>query len=139
MSANRIPKKPDRCERGGIYICNLPTQTVTERTDGKVHHRDGIELHGPRPCVVISSGAFKCGQGRGLIVAPTTDGAEYNVATFEQVPHTWVRVISKGEARYVQIEQLRYIDRSRCKAKTGELIECDMKLVESKLRQLLFQ
>jgi len=138
MSTNRIPNKPDRFDRGGIYICDLPTQTVTERTDGKVHHRDGIEVHGPHPCVVISSDEFNCGQGRGLIVVPTRDGEELNAATFEHVPNAWVRVISRGEALYVQVEQLRCIDRSRCKVKTGELIECDLKMIEAKLKQLIF-
>ena len=106
MSSKQIPSKPDSYKRGGIYICNLPMQTVTERTDGRVHHRDGIELQGPHPCVVISADDFNDGQARGLILVPTMDGGVSVAKYKEVVPETWVRVITKGEARYVQVEQL---------------------------------
>jgi mRNA-degrading endonuclease toxin of MazEF toxin-antitoxin module len=55
------------------------------------------------------------------------------------VPSTWVRIISQGEPRYVLVEQIRYIDRSRCGAQIDELIGCDLKQVDNKLKQLLFQ
>ena len=139
MSPKRIPAKPDRYKRGGIYICNLPTQTVTEMTDGLLHHRDGIERHGPRPCVVISSDNFNDTQARELIVVPTIGGNEARSATYTEVPRTWVRVVVKGEIRYVLAEQVRCIDHSRCKTQTGELVECDLRMVENKLKQLLFQ
>jgi integrase len=29
MSMKRVPRKPDRYKRGGIYLCDLPTQLVT--------------------------------------------------------------------------------------------------------------
>jgi integrase len=29
MSMKRIPRKPDRYNRGGVYLCDLPTQLVT--------------------------------------------------------------------------------------------------------------
>jgi hypothetical protein len=34
MFPKRIPIKPDRYQRGGIYLCHLPKQLVTETTDG---------------------------------------------------------------------------------------------------------
>lgn len=121
-------------------MCNLPTQTVTEITDGILHHRDGIERHGPRPCVVIiSSDNFNDTQARGLIVVPTIGGNEVRMATNTEVLRTWVRVVVKGEIRYVLAEQVRCIDHSRCKAQTGELVECDLRMVENKLKQLLLQ
>ena len=42
MSMKRVPSKPDRDKRGGIYLCDLPKQLVTETTDGIAHHRDGV-------------------------------------------------------------------------------------------------
>jgi len=137
MSPNRIPRKPDGYKRGGIYICNLPTQTVTETTDGKVHHRDGVERHGPHPCVVISGTSFNATQARGLIVVPIENADTTGIPQFKVVPSTWVRVITKGEPGYVLVEQLRYIDRSRCKAEIGVLADSDLKQVDDKLKQIL--
>lgn len=139
MSPKRIPTKPDRLERGGVYICNLPIQLVTEITDGKVHNRDGSEQYGSPPCVVISTGGFNDSQVRGVIVVPIKNVDKADMPKFKVVPSTWVRIITRGEPWYVLVEQVRYIDQSRCKARIGELIECDMKQIENKLKQLLFQ
>jgi len=123
--------------RGGIYICNLPTQTVTETTDGRVHHRNGVERQGPHPCVVISAGEFNDSQANGLIVIPMISAVNVDLTKFNAVPSSWVRVISQGEPGYVLVEQVRYIDRSRCKRHLGDLVECDLRQVENKLKQLL--
>jgi mRNA-degrading endonuclease toxin of MazEF toxin-antitoxin module len=91
---NQSPIKPDVYKRGGIYTCNLPTQAVTETTDGRVHHRDGVEHHGPRACVVISVADFNQNQALGLIVPPITGAGEVNEAKRKEIPNTWVRVIN---------------------------------------------
>jgi mRNA-degrading endonuclease toxin of MazEF toxin-antitoxin module len=62
-----------------------------------------------------------------------------DIAKFKVVPSTWVRIVAQGEPAYTLVEQVRYIDRSRCGAQISELVDYDLKLVENKLRQLLFQ
>jgi mRNA-degrading endonuclease toxin of MazEF toxin-antitoxin module len=138
MSPIRIPRRPYQYKRGGIYLCDLPKQLVTETTDGIVHHRDGVERHGSPPCVVISSDDFNDSQANSLIVLPLISGVNVDLAKFKKVPSSWVRVIFQGEPGYVRVEQVRYIDRSRCKAKIGELVDYELGLVENKLKQLLF-
>jgi mRNA-degrading endonuclease toxin of MazEF toxin-antitoxin module len=130
MFPKRIPIKPDRYQRGGIYLCHLPKQLVTETTDGIAHSRDGVERHGSPPCVVISTDDFNDGQANGFVVVPLISGVNVDLAKFKKVPSSWVRVISQGEPGYVLVEQVRYIDRSRCKAKIGELVDYDLRLVE---------
>jgi len=138
MATNRRPQKPDSYQRGGIYICNLPMQTVTETTDGKSHHRDGIERDGPHPCVVISTDDFNGGQSDSLIVIPIVHSAKVVLEQYKGIPSSWVRVITKGEPSYAVVDQIRCIDRGRCRAKVGDLAQCDLSLIEGKLQQLLF-
>ena len=127
-----------RYKRGGIYLCHLPKQLVTETTDRIVRSRDGVERHGSPPCVVISTNDFNDGQASGLIVVPLISGVNVDLAEFKNVPSTWVRVVAQGEPGYAVVEQVRYIDRSRCGVQIGELIGYDLKQLEDKLRQLLF-
>jgi mRNA-degrading endonuclease toxin of MazEF toxin-antitoxin module len=136
MSSKRISRKPDRYQRGGIYLCDLPKQLVTERTDGIVRNRDGVERHGSPPCVVVSTGDFNDSQANGVIVVPMISGVNVDLAKFKTVPSTWVRVISQGEPAYALVDQVRYIDRSRCKFRLGDLIDCDF-AVARKLAVLL--
>jgi mRNA-degrading endonuclease toxin of MazEF toxin-antitoxin module len=82
---------------------------------------------------------FNDSQARGLIVVPIISAVKFDTTKFRIVPPTWARIITKGEPGYALVEHVRYIDRSRCKAQIGELIECDLKQVENKLKQLLFQ
>jgi len=103
-----------------------------------VHHRDGVERHGSLPCVVLSTENFNDSQANGIIVVPLISGINVDLAKFKQIPSTWVRFFFQGEPGYALVEQVRYIDRSRCKAKIGELVESDLKQVENKLKQLLF-
>jgi mRNA-degrading endonuclease toxin of MazEF toxin-antitoxin module len=138
MSMKRVPRKPDRYRRGGVYLCDLPTQLITETTDGIVHHRDGVERHGLPPCIVISTAGFNDSQANGLIVVPIISGVNVDLAKFKKVPPTWVRVIAQGEPGFALIEQVRYIDQSRCKVRIGQLLDFDLKQVENKLKQLLF-
>ena len=138
MSPRRISVKPDRYKRGEIYLCHFPKQLVTETTDGIVHNRDGVERHGSPLCVVISTDNFNDSPANGLIVVPIISGVNVDLAKFKKVPSTWVRVISQGEPGFALIEQVRYIDRSRCKRQTGQLLDFDLKQVEDKLKQLLF-
>jgi hypothetical protein len=63
----RIPRKPDRYKRGGIYLCDLPKQLVTEKTDRVVHQRDRFERYGSPLCVVISAESFTDSQANCLI------------------------------------------------------------------------
>ncbi len=70
---------------------------------------------------------------------PLIDGVNVDLAKFKEVPSTWVRVISQGEPGFVLIEQIRYIDRSGCKVRIGQLVDFDFRQVENKLKQLLFQ
>jgi mRNA-degrading endonuclease toxin of MazEF toxin-antitoxin module len=137
MSPNRLPRKPDRYKRGDVYLCHLPKQIVTEMTDGIVHYRDGAERHGSPTCVVISTECFNDNQANGVIVVPIISGINVDLAKFKAAP-TWVRIITQGESGYALVEQVRYLDRSRCKAKIGKLIECNLKQVENRLKQLLF-
>ena len=67
-----------------------------------------------------------------------SSGVNVDLAKFKKVPSTWVRVVSQGEPGFALIEQVRYIDRSRCKRQTGQLLDFDLKQVEDKLKQLLF-
>jgi len=138
MSTNRIPRKPDWYKRGGIYLCDLPAQLVIETTDGTVHHRDGTERHGSPPCIVISTAGFNDSQANGLVVVPIISGVNVDLAKFKKVPSTWVRLVSQGEPGFALIEQVRYVDRSRCKRRIGQLLDFDLKQVEDKLKQLLF-
>ena len=112
---------------------------MAETTDGIAHSRDGVERHGSPQCVVVSTDEFNDSQANGLIVVPMISAANVDLAKFKTVPATWVRVITHGEHGYALVEQVRYIDRSRCKAQIGVLIDFDLKQVESKLKQLLFQ
>jgi mRNA-degrading endonuclease toxin of MazEF toxin-antitoxin module len=134
----RIPRKPDRYKRGGIYLCDLPKQLVTEKTDRVVHQREGFERHGSPLCVVISAESFNDSQANCLIVVPIISGVNVDLTKFKSVAPPWVRIISQGEPGYALIEQVRCIDRSRCKAQIGELMESDIKQVENKIKQLLF-
>jgi mRNA-degrading endonuclease toxin of MazEF toxin-antitoxin module len=134
----RVPRTPDQYKRGSIYLCDLPTQLVTETTDGIVHHRDGIERHGSPPCVVVSTAGFNDSQANGLIIVPIISGLSVDLAKFKKVPSTWVRVVSQGEPGVALIEQVRYIDRSRCKRQIGQSLDFDLKQVEDKLKQFLF-
>jgi mRNA-degrading endonuclease toxin of MazEF toxin-antitoxin module len=138
MTPKPLRSRPDRYLRGGIYLCDLPKQIVTETTDGIMHHRDGVERHGSPLCVVASTNDFNDSQANGVIVVPLISGVNVDLAKFGKIPSTWVRFFFQGEAGYALVEQLRYIDRSRCKAKIGELMENDIKQVENKLQQLLF-
>ena len=137
MSPKRVQTKPIRFKRGDICICNLPKQPVIEITAGTMHIRDGVEQYGSPPCVVISNGDFNDTEARGVVVVPTRNADKADFAKFKVIPSTWVRVFTKGEPRYALVEQVRYIDRSRCKAQIGELVECDLNQIEDKLKQLL--
>jgi len=86
---------------------------------------------------VISAGEFNDSQANGLIVIPMISAVNVDLTKFNAVPSSWVRVISQGEPGYVLVEQVRYIDRSRCKRHLGDLVECDLRQVENKLKQLL--
>ena len=134
----QIPRKPNRYQRGNIYLCDLPKQLVTETTDGMVHHRDGVDRHGSPPCVVLSTENFNDSQANGVIVLPLISGINVDLAKFKQIPSTWVRFFFQGEPGYALVEQVRYIDRSRCKTKIGELVDYDLGSLENKLKQLLF-
>jgi mRNA-degrading endonuclease toxin of MazEF toxin-antitoxin module len=57
-----------------------------------------------------------------------------DLAEFKIVPPTRIRVVAQGEPGYVLVEQMRYIDRSRCKHQIGQLLDFDLKQVESKLK-----
>jgi mRNA-degrading endonuclease toxin of MazEF toxin-antitoxin module len=87
---------------------------------------------------VISTECFNDNQANGVIVVPIINGINVDLAKFKAVPPTWVRIITQGESGYALVEQVRYLDRSRCKAQIGKLIECDLKQVENRLKQLLF-
>jgi mRNA-degrading endonuclease toxin of MazEF toxin-antitoxin module len=110
---------------------------MTETTDGRVHHRDGAERNGPHPCVVISTAAFNDFQSQGLIVVSIMSAEKVDTAPHEAFRHAYVRIITKGEPSYV-VEQVRYIDRSRCRTQIDTLLQCDLKQVEDQLKQLLF-
>jgi mRNA-degrading endonuclease toxin of MazEF toxin-antitoxin module len=110
MSMKKIPRKPDRYQRGGIYLCDLPKQLVTETTDGIVHHRDGAERHGSPPSVVISTEGFNDSQASGVIVVPLISGINVDLAKFKKIPSTWVRFFFQGEPGYALVEQVRYIE-----------------------------
>src|SRR5208283_5191900 len=131
MSSKRIPRKPDQYKRGGIYLCELPKQLVTETADGIVHYRDGVERHGSHPCVVISTAEFNDSQADGLIVVPIISGLNVDLAKFKEVFPTWVRVVSQGEPGFALVEQVRYIDQSRRKVRIGQLLEFDLKQLET--------
>jgi mRNA-degrading endonuclease toxin of MazEF toxin-antitoxin module len=73
------------------------------------------------------------------IVMPMIIGLTVDVAKLKNVPATWVRVISQGAPGSVLVEQLRYVDRSRCGAQIDELVEWDLNQVQNRLKQLLFQ
>jgi mRNA-degrading endonuclease toxin of MazEF toxin-antitoxin module len=134
----RVPGKPDRYKRSGIYLCDLPKQLVTETTDRIVHHRDGVERHGSPPCVVVSTNDFNDSQANGLIVVPIISAVNVDLAKFKKVPWTWVRVVAQGEPGFALIEQVRFIDQSRCKVRIGQLLDFDLKQVKNKLKELLF-
>jgi mRNA-degrading endonuclease toxin of MazEF toxin-antitoxin module len=104
MSTKRIPRKPDRYKRGGIYLCDLPKQLVTEKTDRVVHQREGFERHGSPLCVVISGESFNDSQANCLIVVPIISGVNVDLTKFKSVAPTWVRIISQGEPGYALIE-----------------------------------
>jgi mRNA-degrading endonuclease toxin of MazEF toxin-antitoxin module len=137
MAMKRISGKPDRYRRGGIYLCDLPKQLVTETTEGNVHHRDGVERHGSPPCVVISTEDFNDSQTNGLIIVPIISAVNVDLIRFKKVPTTWVRIVAQGEPGFALVEQVRYIDQSRSKVRIGQLIDFDLKQVEDKLKQLL--
>jgi mRNA-degrading endonuclease toxin of MazEF toxin-antitoxin module len=128
MSPKQTPRKPDQYKRGGIYLCDLPKQPVTETTDGIVHHRDGVERHGWSPCVVISTSDYNDSQANGLIVVPIISGVSVDLAKFKKVPPTWVRLLAQGEPGFAVVDQVRYSDRSRCNSKIGQLLDFDLKL-----------
>jgi mRNA-degrading endonuclease toxin of MazEF toxin-antitoxin module len=111
---------------------------VKESTDGIVHHRDGAERHGSPACVVISTERFNDNQANGLIVVPIISAINVDLAKFKKVPSTWVRIVTQGESGFALVEQVRYIDMSRCKVRIGQLVDFDLRQVENKLKQLLF-
>lgn len=95
-----------------MYFCDLPKQLVTETTDGKVHHRDGVERHGSSPCAVISASDYNDSQANGLIVVPIIGGVNVDIAKFKKVPPAWLRVVA--------------IDRARCRRQIGQLLDFDL-------------
>lgn len=130
--------KPDRYERGHIYMFNLPEQPVSELTGGKWINRAGLEQHAPHPCLVISVNDFNDSQSRGLVVIPMTSARENGKEKFSKPSPTWVRVNTRGEIGYVLCEQIRYIDRGRCTgAERGHLPDYDMGQVDARLKQFL--
>ena len=110
MSMKRIPRKPDRYDRVGVYLCELPKQLVKERTDGIAHHRDGAERHGLPPCIVISTCDFNDSQANGLVVVPMISAVNVDLAKFKRVGPTWVRVVAQGEPGFALVEQVRFQD-----------------------------
>lgn len=138
MSQIRIPRKPYQYKRGGIYLCDLPKQLVTEITDGIVHHRDGLERHGSPPGVVISTAEFNNSHANGLVIVPIISAVNVDLAKFKKIPSTWVRIVAQGEPGLALVEQVRYIDRSRCKFRIGKLLGFDLEQIENKLKELLF-
>ena len=47
-------------------------------------------------------------------------------------------LVAQGEPGFALVEQIRYIDKSRCKRQIGQVLDFDLKQVEDKLKQLLF-
>src|SRR5260370_39771917 len=90
MSMKRLPGKPDRYKRGGIYLCDLPIQLVTETPGGILHHRGGIQRHGSPPCVVISAAGLNDSHANGLINVPIIRRVNADLAKFKKVPSTSV-------------------------------------------------
>jgi mRNA-degrading endonuclease toxin of MazEF toxin-antitoxin module len=88
-----------------------------------------VRLH-----VLISTDDFNDVQANGLIIMPMISAKYIDLGKFKVVPSTWVKVISQGEPGYVLVEQIRYIDRSRCQAQIGERMGCDLKQVGTKLK-----
>ncbi len=87
---------------------------------------------------MLSSDDFNDSQANGLIVMPMISSIYIDLGKFKTVPSSWIRVTSQGEPAYVLVEQIRYIDRTRCQAQISALIDYDLKQVENKLKQLLF-
>jgi hypothetical protein len=50
-----------------------------------------------------------------------------DTAPHEAFRHAYVRIITKGEPSYVVVEQVRYIDRSRCRTQIDTLLQYDLK------------
>ena len=73
-----------------------------------------------------------------MIVVPIISAVNVDLAKFKKVPSTWVRVVAQGEPGFALIEQVRFIDQSRCKVRIGQLLDFDLKQVENKLKELLF-
>ena len=86
-----------------------------------MHQRDGVERHGSPPGVVISAAEFNDGQANGLIIVPIISAVNVDLSKFKKVPSTWVRVVAQGEPGFALVEQVRYIDRSRCKARIEDM------------------
>jgi mRNA-degrading endonuclease toxin of MazEF toxin-antitoxin module len=81
----------------------------------------------------ISTAEFNDSQAEGLIVVPMISAVNVDL-----VPSTWVRVVAQGEPGFALVEQVRYVDRSRCQSQIGQLLDFDLKQLERKLKQLLF-
>lgn len=99
MAPKPLPVKPNRYERGGIYLCHLPKQLVTETTEGKAHNRDGVERHGSPPCVVVSTDEFNDCQANGLIVVPKISAVDVDLAKFRTVPSSALETQEKRSSK----------------------------------------
>lgn len=87
---------------------------------------------------MVSHEGFNDSQANGLIVVPMISAINVDLAKFKKAPPTWVRVVAQGEPGFALVEQIRYIDKSRCKRQIGQVLDFDLKQVEDKLKQLLF-
>jgi mRNA-degrading endonuclease toxin of MazEF toxin-antitoxin module len=87
---------------------------------------------------VVSTAGFNDNQANGLIVVQIISGVNVDLAKFKKVPPTWIRIVSQGEPGFALVEQVRYIDQSRCSVRIGQLLDFDLKQVEDKLKQLVF-
>ena len=86
---------------------------------------------------IVEYNSWRCSVGW-LIVVPIISGVNVDLAKFKKVPPTWVRLLAQGEPGFGVVDQVRYIDRTRCSFQIGQLLDFDLKQVENKLKQLLF-
>jgi len=123
-------------KRWDVYLVDLPQQSVTQRSErGKPFSVTGTELHGHHRLVVLRVDD----DGRFVIGIPMTSAVDSRGGEKWQAwKKSWHRAIHEGKAVCIQVEQVRYVDRTRLmKPEESSLSEYDQRHIEEKLRALL--
>jgi mRNA interferase MazF len=120
MEPNEMPRSEPRPSRGDVWLADLnPTR--------------GHEIHGTRPCLIVSVNDFNQGPGELVVVLPAT--------TVEAgIPfHVRIDPPEGGVAKhtFIKTEQPRCISTGRLAKRLGRVHPDTLREIEDRLRILL--